>query len=350
MSLEKARISWTAKQISTMVKQGKINFDHIVQRGFVWERSRKSSLIESLILGYPVPPIFAKKSKDNNTSNGNIATYYIMDGKQRLNTIKEFVNNEFALTELPPVTYLNDETLEYDTENISNLKFKQLPEALKNYLLTITFDVIYFENLNEFEEQELFRRLNNGKQLSTKSKMLCQCKDVKTLIDIGSHKLFTEMLSKKIRENKHQAILIMKSWSMLNNDINDISFESKKFNILLQKADISEDDKLKLNMIFDYVIDIHSALEENDWSRLAKKIYTETHFISLVPYFNYAIENNIPVNLMIDWLKEFYGNSDQTSISEIYNAACLRGSASPISISTRNTELEKSFNDFFKED
>lgn len=44
MSLEKANITWTAKQLYNMVKSGKINFDHIVQRSYVWERSRKSGL------------------------------------------------------------------------------------------------------------------------------------------------------------------------------------------------------------------------------------------------------------------------------------------------------------------
>jgi len=109
MSLEKANISWTAKQLGAMVKSGKINFDHIVQRSYVWERSRKSGLIESMIIGYPVPPIFAKRIDDGTGKRGgNI--YYIMDGKQRLSTVKEYLNDEFALTTLAPIAYKDIET------------------------------------------------------------------------------------------------------------------------------------------------------------------------------------------------------------------------------------------------
>lgn len=54
MSLEKSSISWSAKQLKNMIANGKIDFDHIIQRSYVWERKRKSALIESMILGYPI--------------------------------------------------------------------------------------------------------------------------------------------------------------------------------------------------------------------------------------------------------------------------------------------------------
>ena len=68
MALQKASIVWSAKQISSMVKNGKINFEHISQRSLVWERARKSNLIESLILAYPVPQVYARRivGKENN--------------------------------------------------------------------------------------------------------------------------------------------------------------------------------------------------------------------------------------------------------------------------------------------
>ena len=48
MSLEKASISWSAKQLKNMIASGKIDFNHIIQRSYVWERKRKSALIESM--------------------------------------------------------------------------------------------------------------------------------------------------------------------------------------------------------------------------------------------------------------------------------------------------------------
>ena len=76
---------------------GKIDFDHIIQRSYVWEPSRKTGLIESMIIGYPIPAVYAKRISDGSGKKGS-NIYSIMDGKQRLSTIKQFLNDEFALT------------------------------------------------------------------------------------------------------------------------------------------------------------------------------------------------------------------------------------------------------------
>ena len=349
MSLEKASIVWSNKQLSGMVKNGKVNFDHIVQRSYVWEASRKSALIESQILGYPVPSVFAKRIDDGTGKRGgNI--YYIMDGKQRLSTIKEFFNDEFALTKLPPVTYFNDEIGEECTIDISGMKFSELPEALQNYLSTVTINVTYFDNLTEEEERELFKRLNAGKPLSTKSRLLASCKDIKGLLDIGSHKLFEEMLTAKSRENKNQVALVMKAWCMMNQSINEVCFESKSFNPLLEKISISEVEKVAIIEVFDLIVDAHTILVERNEKKIAKKIYTETHMVSLIPYFKKSIENDINVDMVVDWLIEFYGVSDGTSTSSLYNEASGSGSAKSSNIIDRDDALSESYVDFFKVD
>lgn len=54
MSLRKANITWNCNQLTKMIKGAKISFDNVVQRSFVWDKKRKSDLIESLIIGYPM--------------------------------------------------------------------------------------------------------------------------------------------------------------------------------------------------------------------------------------------------------------------------------------------------------
>ena len=270
MSLEKSNISWSAKQLKGMVISGKINFNHIVQRSYVWERSRKSALIESMAIGYPVPAVYAKRMDDSANK-----TYYIMDGKQRLSTIKEFLNNEFALTELPTICYIDGNTGEECECNISGMKFNELPESLQDHLNSVMFQVIYFDNLNKEEERELFKRLNAGKPLSTKSRLLASCKDIEGMLDIGSHAMFNEMLSDKARNNKNQVALVMKSWCMLNKDINTLSFESNVFNVILEETEISEFEKSEMIKVFDMIVDVHNILLNNKYKKVAKKLYTE---------------------------------------------------------------------------
>lgn len=349
MSLEKSSITWGMKQLKGMVMNGKINFDHIVQRSYVWERSRKSALIESMIVGYPIPPVFAKRIDDGSGKRGS-NTYYIMDGKQRLSTIKEYLNDEFALSQLAPVSYMDDEIGEERTIDISEKKFSELPEALQNYLNTVTISVTYFDNLTNEEERELFKRLNAGKPLSTKSRLLASCKDIEGLLDIGSHKLFDEMLTDKAKANKNQVALVMKCWCMMNMEIHDVSFESKVFNPMLEEIKISEDEKTDMVEVFDLIVDTHESLIGRKEKKVAKKLYTETHLVSLIPYFAMSVKNDIDSEMMADWLIEFFGTTDGASVSALYNEAAGSGSAKSGNIIDRDDALSNSYTEFFKVD
>lgn len=349
MSLEKASIVWSAKQLKGMVVNGKINFDHIVQRSYVWERSRKSALIESMIIGYPIPPVFAKRV-DEGTGKRGSNIYHIMDGKQRLSTIKEYLNDEFALTTLEPVSFMDDEIGEECTADISDKKFSELPEALQNFLNTVTINVTYFDNLTKEEERELFKRLNAGKPLSTKSRLLASCKDIEGLLNIGSHKLFDEMMTDKARANKNQVALVMKVWCMMNQEINDVCFESKVFNPMLEKTEISETEKLAMIEVFNLIVDTHETLVGRKEKKVAKKLYTETHMVSLIPYFKKAVEDGIVSEMMADWLVEFFGTESGASVSELYNEAAGSGSAKSSNIIDRDDALSESFTEFFKAD
>lgn len=343
MSLEKSSISWSAKQLKNMITSGKIDFNHIIQRSYVWERKRKTALIESMILGYPIPPVFAKRADDGTGKRGgNI--YSIMDGKQRLSTVAQFLNDEFALTELPPVTYM-DEGLNTECEtDISGMKFSELPEAIQDHLNSVIFSVTYFDNLTKEEERELFKRLNAGKPLSTKSRLLASCSDIEGLLDVGSHELFGDMLTDKARDNKNQVTLVMKAWCMMNKPIKEVSFEGKDFNPMFETASISADERLALDKVFALIYDTHLTLAENKEKAVAKKLYTETHMISLVPYFAKAVEKGIAANMMADWLVDFFD-----SHSEQYDIAAGNGSAKNSNIIARDDILAESFEQFFSE-
>ena len=57
------------------------------QRNFIWDRARASKLIESLMLGLPVPQIFLYEQSKNN--------FLILDGQQRLFSIFFFIKGRF---------------------------------------------------------------------------------------------------------------------------------------------------------------------------------------------------------------------------------------------------------------
>lgn len=342
MSLEKSQINWSAKQIMLMVKNGKINFDHIVQRSFVWERRRKTGLIESIILGYPVPSIFAKRIAEH---NNNI--YYIMDGKQRLSTIKQFLNDEFALTPIPPVKYIDIETSKEKEIDISGYRYSRLPEALQDIIKDTMFNIIYFDDLTQNEEHELFKRLNAGKPLTAKVRTLATSNDVENLLRIGQHELFKQMYSEKALNNKNQVSTIAKVWIMLNMPIEEISFEGKEFNKILEEMSVSEEEEQEMNHIFDFIIDIHTTLKFRKYDKAANKLYKEIHLVSLVPYLNKALDLKYSDDQMAEWIEHFFGTDTGTSINEEYNTNCLARVSRTASIITRDNALSESFDEFF---
>lgn len=88
---------FSLRLISDMIDDGDIDLSPDFQRNFVWNTHQKSRLIESILLRIPLPMFYFSEDPD-----GRIT---IVDGLQRLTTIKEFMDNKFALKDLE---YLNE--------------------------------------------------------------------------------------------------------------------------------------------------------------------------------------------------------------------------------------------------
>ena len=75
---------WTVDTIGAQLEEGSIDLAPIFQRRNAWRDDRKSRFIESLFLGLPIPEIvLAERPKAR-------GTFLVLDGKQRLLTLREF--------------------------------------------------------------------------------------------------------------------------------------------------------------------------------------------------------------------------------------------------------------------
>ena len=87
-------------QLRDLIDKGEvINLRPEYQRRLRWTTLQKSRLIESLLLNIPVPPVFFYES--------DAARYEVMDGQQRLNTVREFIAGDFSLAGLSILKPLN---------------------------------------------------------------------------------------------------------------------------------------------------------------------------------------------------------------------------------------------------
>jgi hypothetical protein len=76
--------------INSFIEEGAIKIPPF-QRNYVWDRRRASKLIESLILGLPVPQVFLYEEDRNN--------FLVIDGQQRLLTVFFFAKQRFPKKE-----------------------------------------------------------------------------------------------------------------------------------------------------------------------------------------------------------------------------------------------------------
>jgi hypothetical protein len=70
-------------EIVNMYKDKELIVNPDFQRLFRWEIGQKSKLIESLLLGIPIPSIFVFEKEDS--------TWELIDGLQRISTLLEFM-------------------------------------------------------------------------------------------------------------------------------------------------------------------------------------------------------------------------------------------------------------------
>lgn len=355
MSLDRSNMPLSAKQIFIMNKNGKFNYDHIVQRGLVWERTRKSALIESMILGYPIPQIYCRRNRGEDPTVKRNSTYVVMDGKQRLTTIASFINNEWPLSVMDNIINYTTYDGYENFSDISNMYFDQLPEEIQDKIKDTCLNFICFDDINPAEERELFKRLNAGKPLSAKARLIVNCKDLENIINIGDHSLFKNILSESARAQKTQVALVMKMWTMLNFKIEDISFESKNFNAIVGDREISKEEHQILQDVMDLMNQVYMRLHMSDsksFQKTAKKFATETHLISFTPFFLQAYKDGYDdVHMLADWIMDFFNEQDAkkaNGTSEYYDA-CTKGSAKNENIRARHYAIADSYQKFTTE-
>lgn len=332
--IKKATIPWSAKQLTRSIEKGTIDFDNAVQRGYVWDNARKSLLIHSMIEGFPIPAFFAAK---------NNGIYSMLDGKQRSNAISKFMNNEFELEDVPEVT-LEDGT----TVDINGLTFEELDEELQDRIKDYSLTVYYFEDITDEEINDMFFRLNNGKPLSAIELTRVKAKSLETIQEIANHDIFKNALTEKAFNKYTHEDLVIKSWIVLYNDYP--SLETKYVRPVMAEVEITDEQKENIIEVYDKLLEVYLALKETGDktdNRVAKRILTRTHMISLLPLVNKLVNSEEwNTEQFTEWVRHFFGTTKSTTIDEEYNAAARAGSGKVENVRKRLEVIDNNFKEF----
>ena len=142
------------ESIPKLCERGVYDFTHPLQRSAgQWSRRQKSDLIDSIFRNFHIDAVsLARDGKK----------FYVIDGIQRLTTIRDFMDGKLKLSERLEV--LPDGTV------IAGKRFDDLSEELKLQFGTRNLDTVQMTDYTDEELREVFRRKNNGKPLTAAQK------------------------------------------------------------------------------------------------------------------------------------------------------------------------------------
>ncbi|MBR1534841.1 MAG: DUF262 domain-containing protein [Ruminococcus sp.] len=181
MDIENNKVFTTQKDfpLSTlrqMYDEGDIVTNPDYQRDFVYTQKQSSKLIESMLIGIPIPTVYLCQENDE--------TWSVIDGQQRITSFVFYLENKFPLIGLT------------EFKDLNGLYFKDLDKPLQKKLKSSSLNAICILKESQELKYEIFARLNQG-AVSLKPQELRNC------IYRGSCNKMLEELA----ENKHLKVL-----------------------------------------------------------------------------------------------------------------------------------------------
>ena len=316
--MQRFNINWTAKALVNQMEKGKVNYDNAVQRSLVWDVEKKSLLIHSMIYGYAIPAMYFTRDESG--------VYDSLDGKQRSNTISEYLHDEFALsTDTPAVVDDNG-----CVEDVSGLYFSQLPEWAQDKIKDYNLTIYYYEGMTEAEVREFFRRLNNGKPLSAIELTRANVPSLTIFQQLAKHKAIQFVVSEAGRKRFTDEMIAMQLYQLITEKSPD--FSTKPFREWASKVEVDSEVLDTINAGLDaYSVFARSLIDVNN--KVLRTVKGRTHFISCAYYCCLAVQYDVNQDEINRTLTEFF--SGHPSISPEYNHTVSAGSAKPTSVQTR---------------
>lgn len=127
-------------------KRELLDLDPPYQRRSVWNQEFKDYFVDTVLLNYPAPALFIY---ENIGADGR-SVYHVVDGKQRLTTIFEFIQGEFPVGEGTAINQLKDKY------------FGSLDDTTKRGFWSYQFLVEYIPSDDEKIINGIFDRINRN--------------------------------------------------------------------------------------------------------------------------------------------------------------------------------------------
>jgi len=148
------------------------------QRNSVWNNQAKSYLIDTILRGLPIPPIFMKEYIDRETKK---TIREVIDGQQRLTAIINFYENNFKI-------------LANHNKEFANLTYESLGDDAQIDFLGFNIPIVLVKTEDDSIVYDMFARLNTNNVVLNKQ-------ELRNSKYWGEFKVFANKIATKYRNN-----------------------------------------------------------------------------------------------------------------------------------------------------
>lgn len=306
-------------------QRGLLNLDPKYQRRSVWSQEFKDYFIDTILLGYPSPSIFLyEEIEPNGTAN-----YNVVDGKQRLMTIFEFVANKFPIGE------------KAERKNLREKYFSQMDDEDKVALWGYQFSVEYIPTKEENIINNIFDRINRNVAKLTAQELRHARLDglfIKCAEDLTE--IFKAELPQNFPRFDPQSRRQMKDVEftaqlLLLLELGPKGYSQDDLDTAFTDRDTTWDNKNKIESLFKHVVEVlKNAIETSEGNYLTKtRLRNQADFYSLFGAIGILLqENELPsVENIVKNLQRFIekienenlrlSDKDKKDVKEYYEAA-----------------------------
>ena len=143
------KTSYTAEEFFEWHQNGRLLLSPDFQRGQVWKRPAKAFLIDTMLRGFPVPPIHIRHI----SSTGSGLKREVIDGQQRLTSVIAFMEGKFSL---PNPKHPTEPLPPWAGKKFSKLE-PYLQDRVRNYSFRCE---VYKGQIDNKIIREIFSRIN----------------------------------------------------------------------------------------------------------------------------------------------------------------------------------------------
>ena len=246
LSIKIEQAQYSIFELKRKYDKDRICIDPDFQRNLVWTNKQKSELIESVIMQIPLPLIYLAENED-----GKLV---VVDGRQRLTTFFQFLDNEFRLKDLKILPQIN------------GMNFNELEEShLYSRYVTIIEDTQLVVQIIKYPTKDrvrfdIFDRVNRGGTPLNKQEMrnaLYQGNATKLLDELSKMKSFKDAtggaISPKHMKDKYVILRALCFYLLWRGNILDKNKKRMEYRSDMEEllgAGMNLFNKMDLNSIF----------------------------------------------------------------------------------------------------